>query len=174
MSRQLEAISPDDEFRQWVREQADKVRLLAGVIIGDGEEHAPILLVFGRSGETVTKLLSLGNWREKRVAHVLHRVSAMHPEAVGAILVTEAWVLDQRASDAIPSDISEAPARRECLSVNALRTTSKGTMQIVVFYPIVRPAGGGLKGSTLGEVPEVIEPYGTMTSGRMVVEGARH
>lgn len=161
----------DEAFKAWLDECLKGIEPRVRSIVGKGEEHVPLMLVFEEGGKRRVSVISMVPFYAARdvsgkdIAARLHYEVAQRPEVAGAITINEGWGLmvepgDPRANT--DSSIAEEPGRVEVILVNARRRD----MQLIVQWTIDREAKG-LKDR------KVVDPNGSegFSRGRMIDAG---
>jgi len=146
------AREADAAFKAWFDRIVATTIAVGGKIIGQGNEHVPMLQVHKDDGSEpmIIAIPWFGPEARDITAH-FQKMAAAEPTVAGAVLISESWIVsgDKAEVDKVDmtKSIADHPDRKECMIVNALR----GDMQLLALIPIERPA------NTLGK-PEIIDP----------------
>lgn len=156
---------PDDfNFHDWFVNKTLPI-LIKGInrIIETGEQHSPILMVFGyEKGDVVPIVIPDFGDRESKdlVADMQKTVCQDVANVAATVFMSEVW---RKSYDSIEEgrkahDLELEPIKEEAMMINAMH----GDEQLIVIFPIDRDR------KCLGE-PEITNPHDDpRTTGRMV------
>lgn len=134
-------------------------------IIGNGEEHIPIIILFG-TGRIMAVVPILTEDKDEVAS--LHYLLGNEPRCQAAVLIIGAWMVTATIAEAEKMPVTglrDVPGAREVIVVNARH----GEQQLIGHAAITRPTEGGPRGSTVADLTIIDANHpDVVTAGRFV------
>ena len=154
--------APEDfNFHKWFIDETLPI-LISGSnkVIAMGEQHLPILLLFGyKKGDVVPVVIpDFGDKPSKEVVAHMQKDLCKHVDRVAAVIfLSEVWTASFDRKEDSPSNLENYPGKGEGMMFNAMH----GDQQLMAICDIDRTQ------KRLGE-PRILDPNKDHLEGRMV------